>query len=132
MSLSYTIDANRRLIIVHAGGVLTERDVNRTRERLRHDPEFDPEFDQLFDASDVEDVALSKAGMARLADTSILGPAVRRAFVAVTTLQYGMARMFTAVSEQRQHVTQVFRRLDEAEAWLAHPTAAGSRREAGD
>jgi hypothetical protein len=132
MSLSYTIDANRRLIIVRAGGVLTERDVNRTRERLRQDPGFDPEFDQLFDARDVEDVALSKAGMARLADTSILAPAVRRAFVAATTLQYGMARMFTAVSEQRQHVTQVFRRLDEAEAWLAHPSIANRRREAGD
>jgi hypothetical protein len=132
MSLSYTIDANRRLIIVRAGGVLTEVDVNRARERLRRDPGFDPEFDQLFDARDVEDIALSKDGMARLADTSILAPAVRRAFVATTTLQYGMARMFTTVSERRQHVTQVFRRLDEAEAWLARPTVAGSRRETGD
>jgi hypothetical protein len=119
MSLSYTIDADRRLIIVRARGVLTESDVSRARARLRQDPEFDPEFDQLFDARDVEDIALSKEGMARLADTSILAPAVRRAFVAATTLQYGMARMFTAVSEQRQHVTQVFRRLEEAEAWLA-------------
>jgi hypothetical protein len=125
MSLSYTIDANRRLIIVRARGVLTETDVSRAREQLRRDPGFDPEFDQLFDARDVEDVALSKEGMARLADTSILAPAVRRAFVAVTTLQYGMARMFTAVSEQRHHVTQVFRRLDEAEAWLDRPGSAG-------
>jgi hypothetical protein len=121
MSLSYTIDAKRRLIIVRAGGVLTEGDVTRAREQLRGDPGFDREFDQLFDARDVEDIALSKEGMARLADTSILAPAVRRAFVAATTLQYGMARMFTSVSEQRQHVTQVFRRLDEAESWLARP-----------
>jgi hypothetical protein len=124
MSLSYTIDASRRLIIVRAAGVLTETDVNRARERLRHDPTFDRAFDQLFDAREVEDVALSKAGMARLADTSILAPEVRRAFVAATTLQYGMARMFTTMSDQRNHVTQVFRDLDDAEAWLAHPRSA--------
>jgi hypothetical protein len=74
MSLSYTIDAKRRLIIVRAGGVLTEADVTRAREQLRSDPAFDREFDQLFDATDVEDIALSKEGMARLADTSILAP----------------------------------------------------------
>src|SRR4051812_18491932 len=33
MSLSYTIDAKRRLIIVRAGGVLTEGDVIRVREQ---------------------------------------------------------------------------------------------------
>jgi hypothetical protein len=62
--------------------------------------------------------------MARLANTSILAPEVRRAFVAATTLQYGMARMFTTMSDQRNHVTQVFRDLDDAEAWLAHPRSA--------
>jgi len=121
MSLSYTIDAQRRLIVVHAAGVLTEMDVTRARDQLRQDPVFDPEFDQLFDLRDVEDIALSKEGMARLADTSILAPSVRRAFVAVTTLQVGMARMFTTFAEQRQHVTGVFRGLSEAEAWLARP-----------
>ena len=125
MSLSYTIDANRRLIIVRAGGVLTEDDVTRVREQLRGDPSFDREFDQLFDAREVEDIALSKDGMSRLADTSILAPAVRRAFLAATTLQYGMARMFTTLSEQRQHTTQVFRELEEAESWLARPTLPG-------
>jgi hypothetical protein len=122
MSLSYTIDAKRRLIIVRAGGVLTEGDVIRVREQLRDDPAFDREFDQLFDAREVEDIALSKDGMSRLADTSILAPAVRRAFLAATTLQYGMARMFKTFSEQRQHTTQVFRELEEAELWLARPT----------
>jgi hypothetical protein len=126
MSLSYTIDAKRRLIIVRACGVLTEADVTRAREQLGGDPGFDREFDQLFDARDVEDIALSKEGMARLADTSILAPAVRRAFVAATTLQYGMARMFTAVSEQRQHVTEVFRELEDAESWLARPNPVAS------
>lgn len=124
MSLTYSIDANRRLIIVLARGVLTEADVTRVRDQIRRDQGFDPEYDQLFDASNVEDIALSKEGMARLADTSILAPAVRRAFVATTTLQYGMARMFTSFAEQRNHVTQVFRHLDEAEAWLARPEPA--------
>lgn len=123
MSLAYTIDANRRLIVVRAAGVLTEGDVTRVREHILRDPAFDPSYDQLFDASNVEDIALSKESMARLADTSILAPAVRRAFVAMTTLQYGMARMFTTMSEQRNHVTRVFRGLDEAEAWLAGPDA---------
>jgi len=126
MSLSYSIDANRRLIVVRAYGVLTEADVTRVREQIRVDPGFNREFDQLFDARDVEDIALSKEGMARLADTSILAPEVRRAFVAKTTLQYGMARMFTAVSEQRQHITQVFRELEQAEAWLARPASPRS------
>jgi len=121
MSLAYTIDTNRRLIVMHAAGVLTEGDVTRVREQILRDPAFDPTYDQLFDVSDVEDIALSKESMARLADTSILSPAVRRAFVATTTLQYGMARMFTTMSEQRNHVTQIFRGLDEAEAWLASP-----------
>src|SRR5512140_2891860 len=125
MPLAYTIDANRRLIVVRAAGVLTEGDVTRVREHILRDPAFDPTYDQLFDASNVEDIALSKESMARLADTSILAPAVRRAFVAMTTLQYGMARMFTTMSEQRNHVTQVFRGLEEAEAWLAGPDAPG-------
>lgn len=121
MSLSYAIDADRRLIVVRAYGVLTEADVTRVREQIRVDPGFNREFDQLFDARDVEDIALSKEGMARLADTSILAPEVRRAFVARTTLQYGMARMFTTMSEQRQHITQVFRELEQAESWLSRP-----------
>jgi hypothetical protein len=125
MSLSYTIDANRRLIIVRAAGVLTEGDVTRLRERIRVDPAFDAHHDQLFDVRDVEDIALSKEGMARLADTSILTPEVRRAFVAATTLQYGMARMFTTLSEQRNHVTQVFRQIEDAEAWLAQRASRG-------
>jgi hypothetical protein len=121
MPLTYTIDVTRRLIIVRARGVLTEADVTRVRDQIRRDQGFDPEYDQLFDASNVEDIALAKEGMARLADTSILAPAVRRAFVATTTLQYGMARMFTSFADQRNHITRVFRRLDEAEAWLARP-----------
>lgn len=125
MSLTYTIDANRRLVVVHASGVLTEGDVTRVRERVLCDPGFDPTYDQLFDASAVEDIALSKESMARLADTSILAPSVRRAFVAMTTLQYGMARMFTAMSERRNHVTQVFRELEKAEAWLTSPNTSG-------
>jgi len=121
MALSYTIDPSRRRIILRAWGVLRETDIVGARTRLHADPSFDSAYDELFDASDVDDFALSKETMSRLVDSTILVPSNRRAFVAKTTLQFGMTQMFVSVSESRNHSVQVFRERAEAEAWLDSP-----------
>jgi hypothetical protein len=119
MSVTFSLDLERRLLIVKAFGVLVDQDVRAGRQELLDHPDFDREFGQLFDARDVDEVRLSVEVMGRMAQTSILARESRRAFVATTPYQYRMASLFVTLAQPYQPNVQVFRDIDEALAWLA-------------
>lgn len=118
MPTSYEIDSDRRLVLSRAWGVLTTDDIRLSRAALQADAEFHADFGQLFDLRDVTDIAFSSATMWSIATNSLFAPGVRRAFVAATGLQFGMARMFAAHSEAQNQDVRAFRDLDAALAWL--------------
>ena len=119
MPVNYSLDRERRLVLVKAWGVLVDQDVHAGRQELLDHPDFDRDFGQLFDAREVEEVQLSVEVMGRMAQTSILARESRRAFVATTPYQYRMATMFVTLAQPYQPNVQVFRDLDEALVWLA-------------
>lgn len=119
MPVRFSLDRERRLVIVQASGVLVDDDVHTGRQELLDDPEFDRDFGQLFDARAVDEVQLSVEVMGRMAQTSILARESRRAFVATTPYQYRMASLFVTLAQPYQPNVQVFRDIDEALAWLA-------------
>ena len=119
MPVKYSLDRERRLLIVKASGVLVDGDVHAGRQELLDDPDFDRDLGQLFDARDVEEVQFSVEVMGRMAQTSILARESRRAFVATTAYQYRMASLFVTLAQPYQPNVRVFRDLDEALAWLA-------------
>ena len=119
MPVNYSLDRERRLVLVKAWGVLVDQDVHAGRQELLDHPDFDRDFGQLFDAREVEEVQLSVEVMGRMAQTSILARESRRAFVATTPYQYRMATMFVTLAQPYQPNVQVFRDLDESLVWLA-------------
>ena len=119
MPVNYSLDRERRLVLVKAWGVLVDQDVHAGRQELLDHPDFDRNFGQLFDAREVEEVQFSVEVMGRMAQTSILARESRRAFVATTPYQYRMATMFVTLAQPYQPNVQVFRDLDEALVWLA-------------
>lgn len=119
MPISYTIDPARRLVVTRIAGVMSEEDVRALREQLRADPAFDATYANLVDLSEATDIQLSADTLGQLAVRSAFDRVTRRAIVATSPLQFGMARMFATINERHGHVVRVFRDSGEAEAWLA-------------
>lgn len=119
MSVKFSLDLERRLLIVKASGVLVDQDVLVGRQELLDHPEFDRDFGELFDAREVDEVQLSVEVMGRMAQSSILARESRRAFVATTPYQYRMAALFVTLARPYQPNVEIFRDVDEALDWLA-------------
>ena len=101
---------------------MTQRDIFDEQPRVRAYPGFDASVDQLIDLTAATDLDLDYSAMSSVATTTVFLPGVRRAVVAHTPVQYGIARMFQALSERNNHVVAIFRRRVDAEAWLATDT----------
>ena len=119
MPYSCRIDAARRLVICVGEGVLTQQDVFAEQPRVQASPDFDPSFDQLIDLSGTAELDFTYASMSDVATTTVFNPGIRRAIVAQTPIQYGIARMFQALSERNNDAVAIFRDVVDAEAWLA-------------
>ena len=118
MPTAFTIDPIKRVIHFRVSGVLTDGEVLRVRETVRVAPGFDPDFAQLFDMTDTENIDLTAEAVRGLATASVFSARARRAFVAPSDFQYGMARMFAIHSETSGYRVEIFRTVDEALDWL--------------
>lgn len=77
---------------------------------------------RLVDISDVDNVVMDFQAMHEFAETRAkvrLHNETKTAIVAASVMQYGCARMFEMVSQQRQTTVAVFRDLPTARSWLA-------------
>lgn len=118
MPANYELDVDRRLLIVELAGVLTGADLEDFSERLRQDPAFEGTWPALVDASELNPAGISTEMLRARAAMPRRQP-VRVAVVAPADAVFGLARMFQMMSEGRGNHVEVFRRRDEALAWLA-------------
>ena len=118
MPVRYEIDHERRVVLGWVTGVLDDAEVMAYGKDLRADPEFDPEYSQL---TVVEASAehVSTNAFRRLAmRPPLFSPKSRRALVAPTKLEFGLARMFELLLGGKEGDYRVFYSREEAEAWL--------------
>lgn len=122
MPAEYEINAERRLVITHASGILSDFDVLDYYRRLKADPRFDAAFNQLCDLRPVTRIATAPETLRELARNKIFSPTARRAFITQSGADFGLARMFQAFCEIEGTSIGVFKDSREAEAWLGRAT----------
>lgn len=120
MPADYTISTAHRVILSYAWGVFTFEDAKLHRARLLQDRDFSPDHRQYMHLLDVSHIEMSSDEIRYLAHGTVLAPHSRRAMVAPLNLPFGLSRMFEAYSDQQ--TVRVFRRVDEAAAWLELPS----------
>lgn len=118
MAYTYSVDPARRLVVSRASGVFTPDDVIGVRQQVVRDPAFDPSFDQIIDLTDATELRFDYDAMLAVAASSISQTVVRRAIVARTTEQHGLACVFQVASEQVGQRIDIFKTFDEADEWL--------------
>lgn len=112
MPVKYSIDRKARLVTTVFFGIFTDSDVWHLIDQLRADPDYDPDFDELIDCTGVTENFVSAATLSAVRSS----PKPRRAVVAPSPKNYGIARMFQAMQVNQQ--IEVFRTLEEAKEWL--------------
>jgi hypothetical protein len=118
MPITYSIDPIRSLVRVRIWGVLTAAELQDHYARLAADPAFDPTFSRLTDARDTERFDATSGEVQHAAEGHLFAAGVRRAIVVATDYQFGMARMFSTFASNIEQQVEVFRDLEDAEAWL--------------
>jgi hypothetical protein len=101
LPVSYLIDQNQRLVVSRLSGTVTEPEVHKHNRTLRADPDFNPNYRQLVDSHD-----------------QYFAPGTRRAFIAISDVAFGLARMFALSAEGSGQTIEVFRERRVAEEWL--------------
>ena len=125
MGMNYRIDDARRIVMTRGWGVVSTRDLQDLTSRILLDPRFDPSYRSLADLSEVTEVLVNTMSMAETATTPLFVSGTRRAIVAASDLVFGVASTFAAMSIRAGHEVRVFRRMADAEAWLASGESAG-------
>jgi hypothetical protein len=120
MPFETSFDRPRRLMITRAWGHVALADLRAYQQELGQRPEFDPTWAHVFDARDTVQFDVSSDDIRRLAETSVLGPSVRRAMVATDLATFGLFRMYSTSLELRTGVPEVgvFTTLEEAIEWV--------------
>ena len=124
MPASYSIDAERELVISRIWGAPTDDEILAHGRRLRDDPDFRPDFRQLLDMTGLEEIRISSQKVRQASRDQFFVPGVRRALVAQTDAAFGMARMYALASEAEGQNIEVFREFTAATAWLDGKEAA--------
>jgi hypothetical protein len=119
MSVRYTIDRPRRLILTIAEGHVTFEDIRSHQNRLLADPGFDATFDQLIDATTASQFEISSDEARLLAQRRVVSAESRRAFVATEPHIFGLGRMMEIYHTDLKYAhVYVFNSVDEALKWL--------------
>ena len=122
MSITYDIRSDDTLVIT-ARGALTPADLAPLRGAWRDDPRVAAVAKTLVDCRAVTTWQLPGATVREYASTREAAPHLQRpdsrlAIVADSELGYGISRMY-AQSGSAYGEIEVFRAMDQAEAWLA-------------
>lgn len=116
-SADYTVDAQKRLVVVKFGKRVTFQDIERYSHLLRANAAFRPTFSEITDLTDVEELDLQADEFLRLADEiDPFSTDARRAFVVRTSVQSHAARMHKILRTQRN--IEIFHTFEGAERWI--------------
>ena len=118
MPAKYSIDPERKLVICHAWGAVTDDDVREHNRALRADPLFDPTYRQLVDMSGITEDLVDIDTKREVSQNQFFAPGVRRAWVSSEDYSFAMARMYAVAAESQGQTIGVFRARSEAEEWL--------------
>jgi len=118
MPVQYRVDRAGRMVFSRAWGTLTVEDLLQHQNELRADPLVQPGFNQIFDLRDVTHHEISASDVRRLALYSPFDATSRRAIVATTEREFGLARMGEMILGGRSGTIRVFRDYHEACRWL--------------
>jgi hypothetical protein len=118
MSMSYTIDPDRRLVLTRGRGVISSGDLHDLTNHIRVDPAFDPNYRSLADLTEVTGVTVDSMDTAQTAAMPLFNPGTRRAIVAPGDVVYASALLFASYAERAGQDVRVFRELAHAKAWL--------------
>jgi hypothetical protein len=118
MKVDYRIDTQRGIVYSIAGPSVHLDYALDHQSRLQEDPDFKPDFDQLCDLTQIVDFEISGEGIRELARADFFNSESKRAFVAVSDVVYGSARMFQMIRDSGAEQIEVFREMEEARHWL--------------
>ncbi|MFC1575068.1 hypothetical protein ACFL5A_00275 [Gemmatimonadota bacterium] len=122
MPVTYRIESGVGLVLTTASGTVTDDEALRHQAALSADPGFRPDLRQLVLFTEATAFFLTTEGVKRLASTDPFSVGSRRAFVADQDLQFGIARMYQAMTEGTGAELRVFRDEAEARNWLGLET----------
>jgi hypothetical protein len=122
MPVTYTIDANERIIRTRCTGNVTFQEVIDHFHVLGQDPNCPDQLDVLLDLSEATSTPNSSQISAVANQVKMIQNKVRFGFCAIIASRdalFGMLRMFEVMTQQCFRASSVFRVAAEAEAWLA-------------
>jgi hypothetical protein len=122
MPVTYELDRERRLIHTRCVGAVLLSEVLQHFADLRDDASLPTQLSVLLDLSEMSTAPDRERLRAVVNEVKSIGPERRwgaLAIVARTDLLFGMSRIFGIFVEDSFTSTGVFRRREEAEAWLA-------------
>ncbi|MBT3279797.1 MAG: hypothetical protein HN909_08835 [Phycisphaerales bacterium] len=119
MTLEYSIDVEKKIVLSIGSDTLTDADVLSHRNRLARDPLLDPtQYNHLVDLTQVERLELSQETIQSIVRNNPWGKGSRRAMVASSKVIFGISRMIQLSLEDQGDETHVFDNLEEAKVWL--------------
>ena len=115
--VNFSIDKDRRLVVVKFEGSVTVQEIARYVESLVAHPDFDLSFSEITDLRAVEHFDLQANDFLTLADQiDPFSLTARRAFVVRTSAQNQVARMHKFLRPHR--TIEIFESVTQAEEWL--------------
>ena len=120
MPCDYQIDLKNRVVRCRAWGIFTHPEATATRNQFTKDPAFSADFSQMYDFTGVERIDMTGDQIRALGGYSPFASGAKRAAIAPETAIFGALRMFAIQhgAGGGQTNIQVFRSLNDAEAWL--------------
>jgi hypothetical protein len=118
LSATYSIDVQKRFVLVKFTGRVTFDDIEDYALDLRANPRFSPSLSEIIDLRDVEKVELSPKQAMNLADrVDPFSLGSRRAFVAQSQAQINVSHMHRILRPEGDNI-RVFFSIDEARRWI--------------
>ncbi|MDH5425056.1 MAG: hypothetical protein OEY29_08695 [Gammaproteobacteria bacterium] len=118
MPVQYKIYPEDELIIVSYSGDLKITEILEARSAIVQDADFNSLFNVLDDIREVVESSIHFSDLEAIAGKSAVQTGVKRALVAESDFQFGMARMYQLLSEASGYAFKVFRVYDEALLWI--------------
>jgi hypothetical protein len=125
MPADYRIDPQKHRVWSSATGILTLADLAGHMSRLSKDPQFHPTYSQLVDFRAITRFEATTEQIIGLTEVRVFAPESRRAFVAKSGVNFGLARMFESYRTAKgDRAIRVFLDFQEAVDWLDAETAS--------
>lgn len=119
MRITRKVNAADRVVIIALSGDIGDQDLLSVANELENDPEVRSDYSLLIDLRQADGRNVTRNGVRALAARDrVLSPKSRRGVLVLTSLGFGMARMYEMLRGEDEVSWEVFRDFDEAERWV--------------